>query len=117
MHALRREALRGLLNVVPGPAGQYKELCVAASTNDVYDIVIVGAGLTGAALAAGLGRKHYAPRCHKVGEPASLLLLMLICMVTGSVKLTRGLKVALIDRQVLSASSTCLIRWFCFKAY
>ena len=59
MHALRREALRGLLNVVPRPGGQNRALCAAASTKDVYDLAIVGAGLTGAALAAGLGRKHY----------------------------------------------------------
>ena len=58
MHALHREALRGL-NLVLGPSGQHRALCAAASTKDVYDLAIVGAGLTGAALAAGLGRKHY----------------------------------------------------------
>ncbi|KAL3162963.1 hypothetical protein ABBQ32_009395 [Trebouxia sp. C0010 RCD-2024] len=63
------KALRGLLNVAP--SGQYRALCAAASITDVYDVAIVGAGLTGAALAAGLGSK----------------------------KITRGLRVALIDRQ------------------
>lgn len=48
-------ALRGLLKTVPRPNGQCRALGVAANTNDVYDVAIVGAGLTGAALAAGLG--------------------------------------------------------------
>lgn len=115
MHALRREALRGLLNVVPRPSAQYRALCAAASTKDVYDLAIVGAGLTGAALAAGLGRKQRC--CHKGGKPLSLLQSTLVYNVAGSARLTRSLRIALIDRQVQSASSTCLITCFSFKVY
>lgn len=56
MHGMLPRALRGLLKNVPRPGGQCRGLCVAANTKDVYDVAIVGAGLTGAALAAGLGR-------------------------------------------------------------
>ena len=56
MHAMIPGALRGLLNTVPGPGWQCRALSVAANTKDLYDVAIVGAGLTGAALAAGLGR-------------------------------------------------------------
>ena len=114
MNALRREALRGL-NLVLGPDGQYRALCAAASTKDVYDLAIVGAGLTGAALAAGLGRKRFES---VVPDLANHQACCRSCLsVAGSARLTRSLKIALIDRQVLSASGTCLIRCFCFQVY
>ena len=46
-------ALRGLPHAVH--TGQSRAFCAAASAQDVYDVAIVGAGMTGAALAAGLG--------------------------------------------------------------
>ena len=54
MHAkLGGVGLRGLLSSIQ--YGQYGLFCSAAASRDVYDVAIVGAGLTGAALAAGLG--------------------------------------------------------------
>lgn len=52
---MHRKALRGLRHTVHG--GHCRAICAVASTKDMYDVAVVGAGLTGAALAAGLGRR------------------------------------------------------------
>lgn len=50
MHAMLGGALRELQCSVHARA-----FCNATGVKDIYDVAVVGAGLTGAALAAGLG--------------------------------------------------------------
>ena len=82
------------------------------TTLNAYDIAIVGAGLTGAALAAGLGKTVCL-------APAGLAQqefhrpMFTWTFATGSNPLTAKLKVALLDRQVLSTSTACTL---CQKA-